>query len=106
MSTDMESMLAQAVHVHVDNAKEISDGVQVVRTEEREPEHFVCSTVVVPQPSAGVGGGQTNVNATQVCYLNLLRKSIAIQAIDSPVVLVDTYCHRRAGEVRRARARG
>ena len=84
MSNPLEDYVT---HVHVDNMAEM----QIVRTEEKEPEHFVCSTVVVPQPSAGVGGGQTNLNVTQVCYLNPARKSVAISSPDNPVILCHSY---------------
>jgi hypothetical protein len=82
------SDMMEAFHVHVDNVDEIN---RVVSTEEKEPEHFVCLTFVVPEPSAGVGGGQTNVNVVKVCELNPMRKSITIAAIDSAIVLCHTY---------------
>lgn len=76
------------VHVHMDNVHEMQP---ITKTQEKEPEHFICRTIVVPHPSAGAGGGQTNLSVEQVCALDPLRKSIAIFSIDSPVILCDTY---------------
>jgi hypothetical protein len=76
------------VHVHVDNSDEFQP---VAKTQEVEPEHFVTRTITLPQPSAGVGGGQTNTAVQQVCANDPLRKSVAILIIDSPMILCGTY---------------
>lgn len=64
------------VRVHVENPEEL----RTVRTEEREPEHFVFSTFTLLP-------GQT-VNS-ELLMLDPMRKSASILPIDAPVVL----CH-------------
>jgi hypothetical protein len=64
------------VRVHVENASEL----HTVRTEEREPEHFVFSTfTLIP--------GQT-INS-EVLMLDPMRKGASLLAIDAAIVL----CH-------------
>jgi hypothetical protein len=69
----------QVVRVHLENA----DDINVRKTEEHEPEHFVFTTVVV---AFNVNGYN---NSEQVLALDLLRKDASILSVDQPVVI----CH-------------
>lgn len=64
------------VRVHLENPQEIN----VQRTEEKEPEHFVFSTVIV-------AGGPAANTYEQVLAEDPLRKDFSILAIDNPVVI-------------------
>ena len=67
------------VRVHIENPEEL----HTVKTEEREPEHFVFSTfTLIP--------GQT-INS-ELLMLDPLRKAASILPIDAPIVL----CHSAA----------
>lgn len=67
------------VRVHIENPEDL----RTVRTEEREPEHFVFSTITLSP-------GQTINN--QLLMLDAMRKSASILPIDAPLVL----CHSAA----------
>lgn len=73
----MREMTDSIVRVHLENPHDI----QVVRTEEKEPEHFVFSTVVV---AYGVTGYN---NFEQVLAEDPLRKDFSILAVDTAIVL-------------------
>jgi hypothetical protein len=65
------------VRVHLENPTDIA----IQRTEEKEPEHFVFSTVVVAGATAGLSPSE------QVLAEDPLRKDFSILAIDNPVVI-------------------
>jgi hypothetical protein len=67
------------VRVHLENASDIA----IQRTEEKEPEHFSFSTVVVASATAGINPYE------QVLAEDPLRKDFSIMAVDSPVII----CH-------------
>lgn len=75
------SITEEVVRVHLENPESIN----VERTEEHEPEHFVFSTVAVGFNIAGYN------NFEQVVALDPLRKDWSIAVLDNPVVL----CHSR-----------
>jgi hypothetical protein len=66
-----------AIKVHVVN----TDDINIVRTEEKEPQHFVLSTVVVAYGVAGYN------NYEAVLTEDPLRKDWSILAVDTPIVL-------------------
>jgi hypothetical protein len=67
------------VRVHITNPEDLT----VVRTEEKEPEHFIFSTFVV-------AAGLTGYNVVEMILPeDPLRKDASILACDSPVVV----CH-------------
>lgn len=65
------------VRVHLENPEDI----HVQKTEEKEPEHFVFSTVVVAHGVAGYN------NYEQVLPEDPLRKDWSILAVDAAVVI-------------------
>jgi hypothetical protein len=65
------------VRVHLENPQDIN----VQRTEEREPEHFVFSTVVIAFGVPGLNPYE------QVLAEDPLRKDWSILAIDAPIVI-------------------
>ena len=65
------------VRVHLENPGDIA----IQRTEEKEPEHFVFSTVVV---GFGISGYN---NYEQVLAEDPLRKDFSILSLDNPVVI-------------------
>ena len=67
------------VRVHIENA----DDIRTVRTEEREPEHFVFSTITLAP-------GQTVNN--NLLMLDPMRKAASLLPIDAPLIL----CHSAA----------
>jgi hypothetical protein len=67
------------VRVHLENPNDIA----IQRTEEKEPEHFVFSTVAVAFNTTGYN------NFEQVLALDPLRKDASILAVDNAVVV----CH-------------
>lgn len=81
----MEMSDVPVVHVRVDNTDEFP---AAVKTEEKEPEHFDCTTFVltapVAQSSSGGGGGRTDI--AQVLALDLNRKDAGLYNPDTPVV--------------------
>lgn len=81
----MTAEMMDIVHVHVDNVQELQPSV---KTEEKEPEHFDCSTIVIPEPTTNIGGGA--LKAHQIAN-DPLRKSISIFSIDSPIVVCSSY---------------
>jgi hypothetical protein len=70
-------MDADAVKVHVTNADDFS----IQKVEEREPEHFVFSTVVVAFNLPGYN------NYEQALPEDPLRKDFSILSLDNPVVI-------------------
>jgi hypothetical protein len=66
-----------AIKVHVCN----TDDFKVTRTEEKEPQHFVLSTVVVAYNTSGYS------NYEQVLPEDPLRKDWSILAVDTAIVL-------------------
>jgi hypothetical protein len=68
------------VRVHLENPNDIA----IQRTEEKEPEHFVFSTVVVASATNGINPFE------QVFALDPLRKDFSISAVDNPVVICHT----------------
>ena len=73
------SITEEVVRVHLENPEDIN----VQKTEEHEPEHFVFSTVAVAFNTTGYN------NFEQVVALDPLRKDWSITVLDNPVVL----CH-------------
>lgn len=71
-----------AIKVHITNPGDIS----IVRTEEKEPQHFVFSTAEVAYGVAGYD------NYTQILAEDPLRKDATILSVDNPVVI----CHSSA----------
>ena len=72
-------MSEDVIRVHLENPGDIA----IQQTEEKEPEHFVFSTVVVAYNTTGYN------NFEQVAAQDPLRKEFTITAVDNPVVL----CH-------------
>lgn len=77
------------VHVTVDNT---DDFAMITRTEEKEPEHFDCTTFVL-QAVTGIntGGAGSRTDIAQILTLDLERKDAAILAVDAPIVVCATY---------------
>lgn len=78
------------IHVHVDNLGDIQP---TIRTEEKEPEHFVASTKVLTAAStqSAVGQGTTRNDIDQVLDNDPLRKGATILSIDNPIVVCTSY---------------
>jgi hypothetical protein len=96
---NIEEMLGQAVHVHVDNIQDIIPPEPTyfgpaTATEEREPEHadmrtFVLIPVGTANVSVGQGTGRNDI--VQILSQDLTRKDAAISVLDTAVVLATSY---------------
>lgn len=67
------------IRVHLENPEDVRPG----NVEEREPEHFVFSTVAVAFNTAGYN------NSEQLLAEDPLRKDFSVLSVDNPVVI----CH-------------
>lgn len=83
----MTEHVMESVHVHVDN----TDDFFVTKTEEQEPEHFVCETFVLATAGGtNVGGANPRNDVVQILALDPLRKDAGIFVVDTAIVLCDT----------------
>jgi len=69
------------IHVHVDNASEISSQSPVARTEEVEAEHYTTSSFSLPGGGAIIGTGVGAVEPVQILQLDPLRKRAVLSFV-------------------------
>jgi len=79
----------QTVKVHVVNAEDIRGEI---KTEEVEPEHFVCHTFILVLPEVGQVAGEGQQHVLDVLEVDPLRKDAAIQSLDNTIVI----CHSKS----------
>lgn len=83
MSTDYES-----IHVHLDNPQDI----QVQRTEEKEPEHFIFATFILQLGQAANAQFSGIQPYEKILALDPDRKDASINTVDQAVII----CHSAA----------
>jgi hypothetical protein len=70
------------------------EDMKVEKTQEVEPEHFICHTftLVLPENIAGSSAFETQQHILDILELDPMRKDAAIQSLDNPIVI----CHSKA----------